>query len=323
MRYAGIYPLALALVLIMAAAPLLSAQTDKQERLAHAFTLERDGRAEQAIALLRTLLESKSLDAAGTGEAWNILGLAYKDQGNFADAQHAFAQSIQILERSPSHTREYGMALDNFGGLLLAMGQAEDAGRVREKALHVYEKTRDHTGIALACSDLAGLAFSQKRLRRGKEYLDRAQKEAQLASDLDDDNLAAISSMQGWLALLDGDAAATVAAYQRSLDLWRRRHGETHPSTGWGYVLLGNAKAEAGELTPALADMRSGLAVLERNLGRQNARYWTAEIAYSRVLDRTGARAEAARIRTDAESKLQDLNRAQCGTCTVSAFAFH
>jgi tetratricopeptide (TPR) repeat protein len=317
-RYIRVCPL----VWILVVAALLSAQAGPRQTIAQALALERDGRPAQAIVALRALLDSKSLDPPGTGQAWNILGLSYKDQGNFAYAQHAFEQSIRILEGLPNNTREYGMALDNFGGLLFAMGQPEPAGRIKEKAVHVYEKTNDHTGLAIAYSDLAGLAFSQKQMRRGRTYMERARQEAQLANDLDDDNLAAISSMQGWLALLDGDVVATVSAYQHSLDLWRRRHGEEHPSTGWGYMLLGDAKAEGGELTSALVDMQRGLAVLDRTLGRQNTRYLTAEIAYSRVLDRTGAHTEATRMKTDAERDLNNLHRTQCVACTVSAAAF-
>jgi tetratricopeptide (TPR) repeat protein len=310
------------LLLMVVAAPTLSAQAGAKQSVAQALALERDGRPAQAIVALQTLLDSKSLDALGTGQAWNILGLSYRDQGNFAYAQYAFEQSIRILEGLPNNTREYGMALDNFGGLLLAMGQPEPAGTMRKKALHVYEKTNYHTGIAIACSGLAGLAFSQKQMRQGRRYMERARQEAQLASDLDDDNLAAIFSMQGWMALLDGDVVATVSAYQHSLDLWRKGHGEEHPFTGWGYILLGNAKAQGGELTSALVDLQTGLAVLDRTLGQQNARYLTAEIAYSRVLDRTGAHTEAARMKTDAERELKDLHRAQCVACSVSAAAF-
>lgn len=60
-------------------------------------------------------------------------------------------------------------------------------------------------GTAIACSDLAGLALSQRRIRNGRKYLELARREETLARALDDDNLAAVSSMQGWLAQLQGD----------------------------------------------------------------------------------------------------------------------
>ena len=322
MNNLGMHPFAVVLALMLVAVPGLSGQVSGRERLARVLALEQDGQAQQAIAAIQALLDSKSLDASETGQAWDILGLAYENRRDFASAQRAFEQSLRILEMVPSYARGYGMVLNNFGGLLLAMGQPEEAGRIQEKALHVFEKINDHASVSIVCNNLAGLAFGQKQVPRGRKYLDRAQKEAQPASHLDDDNLAAISSMRGWLGLLEGDAAGAVAAYQVSLDLWRKRHGEQHPLTGWGYVLLGDAKAAGGELTSAQADMRTGLAVIERALGRQDERYLKAEIAYAGVLDRSGARAEAAQLKTEAERELQKLHRAQCDGCTISAAAF-
>jgi hypothetical protein len=203
------------------------------------------------------------------------------------------------------------------------MGHPDIATRLKVKTFRLYEKIGDHAGIAIACSDLAGLAFTQKRIRDGRKYLEQALREVLLTNELDDDNLAAISSMQGWLAQLDGNVSLSLTRYQHSFDLWKGRHGEEHPSTGWGYVLLGNVKAEAGQLVSAVADMQHGLAILDRTLGRQNPRYMKAEIAYSRVLDLTEAHAEAARVKTTAEQELKGFYRDQSVDCSISAVAFH
>jgi len=144
-----------------------------------------------------------------------------------------------------------------------------------------------------------------------------------LANELDDDNLAAISSLQGWLALWNGDSTVAVIKYQQSLDLWKRRHRESHASTGWGYILLDNAKANAGHFVSALADMQRGLSILDGTLGSQSRRYLMAEIAYSHALDQTDAYVEAARMKTTAEQELKEFYRVQCADCTVSATAFH
>ncbi len=148
-------------------------------------------------------------------------------------------------------------------------------------------------------------------------------KEARLATDLDDDDRAAIASLQGWKAQLDGDFATSALRYQQALNLSRRFHGEDHPFTGWDYLLLGTAHAETGELTTALGEMRQGIAILEHTLSKQNPRYLVAEIAYSRVLDATGSHGEATRIKATAESLLRDAYQRQCAGCTVSAAAFH
>jgi tetratricopeptide (TPR) repeat protein len=292
------------------------------QRLTQAFVLEKEGKPVPAIAELQALLDSQALDTLSTGKAWNILGLAYEDQGEFPLSRHAYEESLRILESSPD-IRNYAMALDDFGGLYLAVGQFEVAEKMKMKALDVYEKVDDHGGIARASCDLAAIAFSQKKVARGIKYLERAVMEAQAANDLDDDDRAAIASLQGWQAQFDGDYTVGVARYREALDLWRRIHGEEHPYTGWGHLLLGDAETAAGQLTTALREIRQSVAILDRALGRQNPRYLLAELAYSRVLDATGSHSEAAQIKATAEPLLKDIYRRQCAGCTVSAAALH
>jgi tetratricopeptide (TPR) repeat protein len=309
------------ILFLLSAWPLL-AQMTPEKRLTEAGALVKEGKPAPAVVELRALLDANSLDTLGSGKAWNILGLAYEDLGEFTLSQHAYEESLRILESLPDNIQDFAMALDDFGALYVATNQLELAERLRVKALGLYEKIGDHGGITRSSSDLAGIAFSQNKVTRGSKYLQRAVKEAGLANDLDDDDRAAIASLQGWKAELDGDFATSALQYQQALDLSRRFHGEEHPFTGWDYLLLGTAHAETGELTTALGEMRQGIAILERTLSKQNPRYLVAEIAYSRVLDATGSHAEATRIKATAESLLKDTYRRQCAECTVSAAAF-
>ena len=312
---------AITFLLPFIACPLL-AQTNPDQRLAHAYALERNGKPAQAIVELHALLDEKSLDIPAVGKAWNVLGLAYEDQGDYLDSQHAYERSIRTLEQLSNDTEGYAMALDDFGGLYVETGQLEPAVRLRQKAFSLYEKISNHAGMTRASSNLAGIAFTRKKTNEGRRYLERAIKEAQLANDLDSDDLAAIASMQGWLAQLDGEREMSVSRYKKSLDLLLKRHGEEHPSVGWGYMLLGRAHADAGELTTALAEMNQGRAILGRTVATQNPKYLAAEIAYSRVLDATGAHLEATRIRASAERGLKEESSRRCNNCTISAAAF-
>ena len=298
------------------------AQAPPDERLAHAYALVREGRPADAIVQLQALLDAKSLDAPATGKAWNVLGLAYEDQGNYLESQRAYERSLQVYEALPERLADYAMALDDFGGLYVMTGQLEPAVRLRQKALGLYEKVGNHAGMARANSDLAGIAFSRRKMNEGRRYLERASKEAGLATDLDEDDLASIASMQGWLAQLEGDAAVSASRYRQALDLLRKRHGEEHPFVGWEYVLLGRADADAGELTTATTEMKRGMGILGRTMSEQNPKYLTAEIAYSRVLDATGAHVEAARMKAKAEQGLKEVSSRRCSNCTVSAAAF-
>jgi len=310
------------ILLLLTASPLLAQMTPAQ-RLTQAFVLEKEGKPASAIPDLQALLDSHALDTQSIGKAWNIMGLAYQDQGEFSLSQHAYEESLRILESLPDNIQDYAMALDDFGGLYLTTGQLEIADKMKTKALGLYEKIGDHGGMARASCDLAAIAFGQKQVGSGSKYLARAAKEARAANDLDDDDRAAIASLQGWQALFNGDYTMSVARYRQALDLWKKLHGEEHPYTGWGYLLLGDADAAAGQLTTALEEMRKSVAILDRALGSQNPRYLLAEIAYSRVLDATGSHSEAAQIKAVAEPLLKDIYRGQCAGCTVSAAAFH
>jgi len=298
------------------------AQTTPAQALTQASILQNQGKSALAIAKVKELLSSTTLDALNTGKAWNVLGAAYEDQGEYGQSQHAFEESLRILERLPDNVRAYAAALDDFGGLYLANGEPEVAEKIKTKALGLYENTGEHGGVARVACDLAAIEFNRKQVRHGSKYLERAVKEAHVASDLDDDDRAAIASLQGWEALLHDDMTAGVARYRQALDLWRKSHGEEHPYTGWGYLLLADADAKAGHLTTALGEMRQSVVILERTVGRQNTRYLLAEIAYSRVLDATGSHSEAAQIKATAEPLLNDIYRRQCAGCTISAASF-
>lgn len=301
----------------------LSGQTAASEQLVQASMLEKEGKASSSIPILRSLLNAQALDAPSTGKAWNILGLAYQDQGELSQSRRSYEESLRIFKRLSDETRDYAKALDDFGGLYLETGQFEEAKRIKTKALRIYEKVDEHAGITRVSCDLAAIEFNQKKVASGSKYLKRAVKEASVADELDDEDRATIASLRGWEALFHRDFTSSVANYKEALDIWRRRHGEEHPYTGWGHLLLGDAEEKAGQLTPALSEMRQSVAILDRTLGRQNPRCLLAEIAYSRVLDATGSHSEAARIKATAEPLLNDIYRRQCAGWTISVAALH
>lgn len=314
---------AVAAFLFLFSAISLPAQTTPAERVTQAYTLEWEGKPAAAIPELRQLLTSRLLDNASTGKAWNILANAYQDEEDFADARHAYEQSLQIYATVPNSPADRAMVLDDFGQLYVSTHQFDVATRLETQALQLYQQAGDHAGTARAASHLAGTAFSQGNLARGGKFLKRAAKEAKLANNLDADDQAAIESLKGWQAQLSGNVAMSITSYGRALAIAKKRHGEEHPSTGWSYVLLGNANAAAGQWTDALQDMRNGLAILDHTMSRQSQHYLVAEMAYSRTLDAAGFHTEAAQIKAQAGPLLQALSREQCDGCTVTAAAFH
>jgi tetratricopeptide (TPR) repeat protein len=291
-----------------------------EQQVRQALVLERKNKPAAAIAVLKGLLDSQTLDVPGTGKAWDILGLAYEDLGEFSLSQNAYEKSIRILRSDPD-IRNYASALSDFGGMYVAMDQLDIAQKLKVKALDHYEKAGDPSGIVRTSYDLAQIAFGRGRVPEGAKYLEQAIKEARFENDLDDEDWAAIASLQGWQADANGDHTNSIVKYEQALDLWRKLHGEEHPDTGWGLVLLGAADAEGGHSSAGLAEMKQGIAILGRTLGQKNPRYLSVEVTYARLLDKEGFHAEAARVKAATEPILQEVYREECVGCTVSAAA--
>ena len=309
------------ILLISTSCPLLAQTTPV--RLTQAMALEREGKTASALAESQVLLDSQGADPLSTAKAWHIQGLAYQDQGEFTRSQHAYEESLHLLRNLPDNIQDYAIVLDDFGGLYLSNGQFEIADKMKTKALGLFEKIDDHAGIVRASYNLATIAFSQKKVAEGSKYLKSAMKETRAANGLNDDDRATIASLQGWQAQFDGDYPLSTAKYRQALDLWRRLYGEEHPYTGWGYLLLGEADAAAGQLTAALEEIKHAIAIFDRSLGRQNPRYLSAELAYARVLDVAGFQSEAAQIRSAAGPLLKDMDRRQCAGCTLNSTTFY
>lgn len=297
------------------------AQTSAYQQVNQVFSLEQQGRFASAIALGQPLIDSQKLTGVALGRAYTLLGMAYIQEDKPREAQNAFEKSILIFENKPDYKEDYAAALHSMGALYQSLGQQETAIHLETKALNIYEQISDHATIARVSTNLAGLSISRKQMGAGKKYLQKAIEESKLTDSLDSDDFATLSAIQGWIAILQHDASTAVANYQRSLDLWKHTHGEDHLLTGWGYVLVGRALADTTDKGKALDSVRSGLEILDHTVGRQNPKYFAAQIAYSYVLEVNGFHSEAAQVKTAANQALKNFYRDTCATCTVSITA--
>jgi tetratricopeptide (TPR) repeat protein len=287
-----------------------------------ALVLENRGNFEAAAKVAKAAIDSRQLSGNELGRGYVILAVASQGAGDLANAQIAFDRALQLLERDREHPDDYASALENYAGFYSELGQFDVAGPLWQKAFHLRQKIRDHTGTAVSLTRLAEFALARNRVREAHRYLQRALDEARDSPDLNDDDKALLFETQGWLAIAEHHAPAAAAAYQHALELVDRSRGDEHWLAGWEHMLLGRAYAESGDLRSALANMQTGLAILDHALGEKNPKYFTAEIAYSRVLDQLGLHAEAAHTRAAAEKVSKDYYGSQCAGCTINVAAF-
>jgi hypothetical protein len=290
--------------------------------LHHALVLENRGSFETAAKVAKAAIDSRQLSGNELGRGYIILAVACQGAGDLANAQIAFDHALQVLEHDREHPEDYASALENYAGFYSELGQLDLAAPMWRKAFHLRQRIGDHTGTALSLTRLAELALLRNRVREAHRYLHKAANEAEASPDLIDDDKAFFFETQGWLAMAEHHAPAALPAYQHALELVERSRGEQHWLAGWEHMLLGRAYAESGDLRSAMANMQTGLTILDHTLGQKNPKYFAAELAYSRVLDQFGLHSEAAQVRAAAEKASKDYYGRQCARCTINVAAF-
>jgi hypothetical protein len=309
------------LTLFLLCMPILG-QSNPHAALQDALVLNNRGDFEGAAKLAKAAIDSQPLSENELGRGYIILGVACQGAADLGDAQTAFEHALRLLKHDREHLEDYAWALENYAGFYNDLGQLELAAPMWRKAFQLRRKIKDHTGTALSLTRLAEVALVRNRTREARRYLQAASTEAKASFDFTDDDKAVLLENLGWLATAEHHAQAAIEAYECALKLVERSRGEQHWLVGWDRMLLGKAYAQSGDFRNALANMQTGLTILDRALGQKNLKYIAAELAYSRLLDESGLHAEAAQMRSAGEKASKDYYGSRCAGCTINVAAF-
>jgi tetratricopeptide (TPR) repeat protein len=217
--------------------------------------------------------------------------------------------------------RETASALNNLGGLECLSGQLNFARALHLRARHLYEILGDHAGMALASSNLTNVALRQNDLSTARRRMNEALKEVQLTRALDDENLATIDSVKGALSRSEGNFPAAITAYQQAIELETHDCGLNCPKLGLLYALRAESYGFLEDYTSAAKDFQKALSLLAIQ-GINSRNYLKTELAYASILRATGDKAGAVRMEIEAHQRLENLGRAQCNGCTITAESF-
>ena len=302
-----------ALLGIMTCAPLLRAQ-DANSALANLTDLIRRGQLPQLIEAANSLLATDKLTPDGQHLALIYLGYAYQQRGEFTKATSSYEKALAIVNRDGQHPADYAATLSTLAGVYAQIGQFDTAKHVLLRSVHMFEAQGDHSGASMIWNDLATIAAEQHSRGDANKFMVRSIAESQLAKDFTTSELAALATTEGRIAELDGDPRTAISDYRHALDLWEQSHEDQRPKTAWLYVLLGSAYLQAGDVANARDATSRGLTELDASSGRETPRYFAAQVAYSKVLDASGAHDEASKLRKEAQASLNtgtDRQRAQ------------
>lgn len=285
--------------------------------------LDAQGRSAEALAILEPLLREAPMAWSDDvrGIALNVLGSIYRDQDRYSQARRCYEESIHILSALPDEQRETASAINNLGGVEELSGQLDAAKALRLRALHLYEKTGNRAGIALASSNLTNIALKQGNLSSARKWMNKALDQLPRTVDIDQDNLAAIFTVKGALTRSEGNFAEAIKAYQHAIELMTQAWGPDCPKLGSVYSLRAEAYGLSENYRQAQSDFQKALDLLKAG-GQRSRSYLLAEMAYASMLQASGAQLEATRLKTEAQTALENLRRVQCNGCTITAESF-
>jgi tetratricopeptide (TPR) repeat protein len=296
------------------------AETAEQSQLLQAQLLSNQGESAQVVRVLEPLLhrEPGALDDASRGMAWNLLGSAYEDSGDYEEARRCYEEAIHLVRTLPSAVSTYATALANLGLLEISTDQLQ-AAETMHKAKGLYAKAGDHEGLVAIATDLGTLAIARNDTHAARGFVADAFSEAGRAKDLNDDDRAAMYSARGSLSERTHDPAGAVRDYQQSIDSLLRSHRPKYYLVALDYTLETDAYRELGDYSKANSEITAALVLAEQAAGRNSPLYAGAELTYARLLRATGANAEATRRETEARATLDGIRRQQCNGCSISA----
>lgn len=314
--------LSFALLALIASTPLLTAQEpaaqDPDSVLPTLSALIHRGQLAQVIDAANSLLATGKLTPADQGIALIYLGYACQQRGDIAKATADYEKALAVINRDGQHSSDYAAALGTLSTVYVETSQVDTAKHVLLRAIHLFESESNHAGAAMMWNDLATIAAEQHSRRDAHKFIAHSIAESRLADYVTHGEFAIIATTQGSIAELDNDPHTAISDYLHALDLWKQSSEAQPPRTAWLYVLLGGAYLQAGDIPNARENTSHGLALLEACSGTGTPRYFLAQLAYSKVLDASGAHDEASALRSQAQAAMNTGTDQQHSRSTIS-----
>ena len=222
--------------------------TNPSAVLAHGWHLRSLKRRRQATALCRTVLAQNP----AAGEAWHLLGILSRDQGEYGRAQEYLEQAILVEPNQPLH-------YNNLGVVLNEMKHHAEARVHLEKALEIapdYIDAKCNLGLALFhLNQLTEASASFKKILSAQP-----------------DHTSALANL-GLVRLAQHDYADAISFYQKAIAI-DATHPQWHGNLGSAYAGSGDFSRAAScfqkglDLEPLNLDFNINLAIALRSLGQ-------------------------------------------------------
>ncbi len=301
-----------------------AAADDNTDLIRRAYALQAHGDFAGSIKILAPMAESPpaGLSDVEKGTVWDVLGSAYQTVEDFTRSRHCYEEAISILEGVAPAQAQLASAIDDLGSLEELVGHSTESEHLRKRALRMYAVLKDDAGIARVSTNLAVIAALRGDRSATRHYLNQALRYSQNARGLDDDDMASMSSMQGWLALQQKDPQSALSLFQDAIGHWTRMHGAGSCQVATGLLLRAQAYERSGDFIHASADVQQAEDIFAARLGKNSVVYWRTVLHQVVLMKHEGRRREAEAVEKSAKSALSNIEQQACASCSVSVQAF-
>jgi len=238
--------------------------------------IRKRGRLDEAAALGQALVRWADTvlpaDDLLISEALNGLGVIYKFQGRYADAEAVYRRALRIVESGEGAPDSLATLMHNLGGLAHARGDFAAGEPLARRAVELREAAhgRNHPAVAADIEAWGALLEGLDQL----PHAERAYAEAlaTFESTLGPDSLEAASSAAALASLHQslGRRDEALAGYERARAIREAKLGPTHFDLGITLNNLGMLLQEVGRPADARAALARALAIFEASLGPEH-----------------------------------------------------
>jgi eukaryotic-like serine/threonine-protein kinase len=220
--------------------------------------------------------------AAGHGDADEALadaleklGVAYRQQRRFPEAEQALLRSIELYHTAGrTGSAEHARAVRSLGGVYVQMpGRVDEAAPLLREALAIQQQVLgpEHRDLGATYSNLGVASLRQDDPAGAEAALRRAVAMRERDLGPDDPALGTTVANLGTAYYLQGRYAEAEAEYLRAARLMEAGLGPLHPNVGMILNNVGEVKWVQGKHAEAEPLLQRALAIKERSLGPDHA----------------------------------------------------
>jgi serine/threonine protein kinase/tetratricopeptide (TPR) repeat protein len=233
----------------------------------------------------------------------NNRGLAFYNQGNFAEAYEAFDKAFALAEQhlGPANATTLRYATNSLAALG-NLDRLDESQRALEALVRMGETNlgATHPFLTQPLMNLSNVYLMQGRIADVREVLDRVQVIGQQAYRPDSEEWAHFHLAYGDLESEDGRDAECLTHYEESARLFQERTGAASTETLQALVRVAEAQLSLERLNPSQQTFQKVLELAKKDLGRQEHIYTQGLLGLATLHGVRGQHDKALRLRQEA-----------------------